>query len=256
MEEINPEIQRYLIGMQQALEEEQSRRINAENISRNNSSFNKDEGNLVEYQLDLKEELDRIFHLLSGHIVERKDGKEYWAEPNDDRLKIFSDNGVKQIMNIIQFYVNKNTLLSFYDAETINWKVRDFGNELNDLILCRYEVMLYFPSPEELYDKYSKIIMENKHKFPHMFKEDGSLDTHKLYWKCVSWSNDELSSKQAHIPMMILNIVDTVHSTYLRAFGGKERQSLREKLNINQNATQFGTQFSMPQQEKKSWWKP
>jgi hypothetical protein len=62
---------------------------------------------------------------------------------------------------------------------------------------------------------------------------------------------EELQSKIRHYPMMVLALIDTVHSTYLRALGGKERQTLREKVNISQNANQFTDNSFTPQPQRK-----
>lgn len=223
-------ISRYMESMQKELDQEKIARMQLQNQNAQNSAFPpmKDQ-NLVEYQLDLKEELDRIYHLLSGHLLTvDNDGNEIWVEPSDDRLKIFSDYGVKQIMNIVSFYINRNTLLSNYDDKTIIWKIRDFGTELADLIFNRYEVFFHYPTPEDLFEKYLPIVKKN-----HV-----DISEKELYWKCVQWSKEELQSKLRHYPMICLSLVDSVHSTYLRAYRGEERTSLRKFLHVSQSANQ------------------
>lgn len=226
------QVQKYMEMMAQELDQERLRRMQMENQVGQVSAFSPEkEPNLVEYQLDLKEELDRIYHLLSGHFLTvNAEGSEVWIEPDDDRLKIFSEYGVKQIMNIISFYVNRNTLMSFYDSETITWKMRDFGVELSDLIYNRYESFFHYPSPEELFEKYKPVVQRNQLE----------ISDEELYQKCIVWSREELQSKLRHYPMVILALIDTVHSTYLRALHGKERQSLRERLNISQSTNHMG----------------
>lgn len=235
--------QQYLEALNAELESEKLRRMNAENQYSQMSNFQQDkQANIIEYQLDLKEELDRIHHLLSGHIITRdSEGNEVWAEPDDDRLKILSDYGVKQIMNIISFYINRNTLLSNYKEEIINWKVRDFGIELADLMFNRYEVFFHYPTPEELYEKTLKIIQDNPDSFPHLLieSEDGNItiDAERLYSKCLVWSKEELQSKLRHFPMIVLSLIDTIHSTYLRALNAEERRSLRQMTYISQTSS-------------------
>jgi len=227
----------------QRIREAELGKLRAENTMSQMSSFPPTkEPNIVEYQLDLKEELDRIHHLISGHVLTRdNDNNEVWHEPLDDRLKIFSEYGVKQIMNIISFYINRNTLLSNYDAETIMWKVRDFGIELADLIYTRYEVFFAYPTPEELFEKHYT-----------QAKLQGITD-YELYLKCIKWSNDELRQKIRHFPMIVLSLVDTVHSTYLRALNGEERETLRKIIHVSQNTS---TQGNQTQQNKFSMLKP
>lgn len=210
------------------LEAERLRRMTAENNLSQMSSFNTTkDSTMMEYQLDLDKELDRIYHLLSGHVVSTDPitRNVRWEEPEDDRLKIFSDYGVKQIMNIISFYINRNTLLSNYDEETIYWKVKDFGIELHDLIFNRYEAFFYYPSPEELFDKYKRVAEEKGIK----------MTEAELYAKCVQWSREELQSKFRHYPMIILALIDSVHTTFLRAMNGEERRSLRKQIQIHES---------------------
>lgn len=219
------ELSQALSKLEAEIDSERLRRMEAENKIGHISSFTPSQNqNIVEYQLDIKEELDRIFHLLSGHVLIRtEEGAEIWVEPEDDRLKVFSDYGVNQLMNIIQFYVNKDTLLSNYDNETILWKVRDFGIELSDLIFNKYEYFFYYPTPEELYKRHK----ENARILGLDFTDD------ELYYKCVEWSNEELQTKVRHYTMICLMLIDTVHSTYLRALNGEERESLRKQMHIS-----------------------
>lgn len=194
--------------------------------------------NLVEYQLDLKEEIDRLYHLLSGHqLMTNEEGDERWEEPKDDRLKVFSEYGVKQIINLISFYINRNTLLSHYDMETINWKMRDFANELNDLIMNKYEFFFYFPSPEDLFEKLS----------PSVVRLGLEIAPKELYWKCVQWSKEELQSKIRHYPSIVLSITDSIHSTYLRALKGETLKSLRTMTSISQNTPITQSSNMMPE---------
>jgi hypothetical protein len=225
MEDYEEQKDRYIRLMEKQLDEEKINRMQQSNAYGQLSSFQPNkELNLVEYQLDLKEEMDRIQHLLSGHVLDRdSEGNEVWKEPDDDRLKIFSDYGVKQIMNILQFYINRTTILSKYDHETIMWKVRDFGIELSDLLMNRYEALLYYPSPEDLFDKYLPSI------------KSLNLSEEELYYKCVQWSNEELKNKIRHCTIIAQAIIDLVHSTYLRAEGGEERRTLRQFIHVSQS---------------------
>ena len=222
---MNEEDIRAFTTMQKELEGERIRRMDIENkFSQEANMGNPNRENIVEFQLNLQEELDRIYHLLKGDVLLRdEEGNEKWTEPDDDRLKILSDYGVKQLMNIIYFYINKNTLLSNFKEEDIFWKVRDFGIELSDLMFNRYEAFFSYPTPEELYSYYSTLAYE----------EGLNIEPHELYLKCIQWSKEELQSKLRHYPIIIMALVDSVHSTYLRALNGEERESLRRNTNIH-----------------------
>lgn len=224
----------YNDSLSQQLEEQRLKSLQMQNETSRSSFFNPDRINdLAASQLNIEEELDKIFHLLSGHVIIVINGKENWVEPKDDRLKILSDYGVKQIMNIMYFYINKNTLLSFYDEETTNWKVKDFGEELIDLMLTKHDKFFHYPSPEELYEKYLPIV-----------KSQGmNITDAELYDKCIEESNAERRSKIKHCPMIHKCLVDSVDSTYRRALGGRERESLRKMIHVAQSLNNAANPF-------------
>lgn len=214
--------------LQQAYEAEQLKRMNMENQYNsivNSPDENKNRSNIVEYQLDLNKELDRMFHLLSGHILKIKDdGSEKWDEPDDDRLKILSDYGIKQIISLLHWYLHKGITLSNFTDEMIIWKTKDFGTKLTRLVFNRYEKFFYYPTVEDLYEKYKKIAEDNNIKY----------DDKELYEKCYQWSKEELQSKYRHFDMLINIILDNVHATLLRALHGEEKKSINRNVNIHQ----------------------
>lgn len=219
----------YYQKLNQILAEQQVKKAVAETQTAQASAFsNPMSSNLIMLQLDLDSELDRIFHLLSGdRIGLNAEGSTVWLSPTDDRERIFSDYGVKQIMQLISFYINKNTLLSYYDYDTINNKMHDFGIALSDLIYARKDSFFYYPNPEELFDKYWPVVKDHKL----------DIDKEELYNSCVKWSKQELEGKQNHFRTICLAIIDSVHSTYLRAYQGRERDSLRKSFNVMQSDT-------------------
>ena len=97
------------------------------------------EHDLVRWQLELNDILERAEHILRGDIVEFRNGKMVWERnpnPDDNCLNEF---GIKLIMKILANYINRNTILSDYEQEEINYKVFDFGRELNNLVFMKYE---------------------------------------------------------------------------------------------------------------------
>lgn len=223
------------------LEDEQLRRLQNQNTLSKMSIAppSQTELNIVTQQLDLSNELDRLYHLINGHVIKKDGNSEFWAEPDDDRLKVFSEYGAKQLMNYILFYINKNTLLSNFNVDEVNEKMYHFSIELIDLIYTMYEDMFYYPSPEQLYDENLKIIKSNLDKFPHLLIKDINgniiINESKLYQKCLQWARAELQMKIKHYPMIVLAITDSVHSTLLRALNGEERESLRKYMQIHQS---------------------
>jgi len=145
--------------------------------------------NLIQWQLDLKEDLERIDHLLRGHELKyTANGELIWQESDNPDAKPFNQYGTSLLLNCISFYLNRNTILSNYDEKMINDKMHDLGDELADLIFMKYEKM--------------------------------GMDT---------------AEKKKLYPIIVREIVDTIHSAYLRALGGGERDSLRTARSVVQN---------------------
>ena len=140
---MNEEEQRYIARVENELENERLNVSQARKEYGQISMYSSQENtNLIQWQLDLREELERLDHLLRGHLIVRDaTGNEYWDEPKDTDMKPFNDNGVQLIMNVISFYLNRNTILSNYDEKWINIKMTDLSTEMADLILLKYEEM-------------------------------------------------------------------------------------------------------------------
>ena len=64
-----------------------------------------------------------------------------WMPNKNPKDNILNEYGVQEIMRILSMYLNRNTILSDYEATEINLKVPDFGRELNDLFFMKYEEM-------------------------------------------------------------------------------------------------------------------
>lgn len=229
--EISPEVAGYMQQLSAALEYEKTKRMEIQNALGNISSVEATGGNkernIIEFQLGLQEDKDQIFHLLSGHEIKiGEDNNEHWVEPDDDRLKIFSIYGVKRVMNLLSMYVNRNKLLSCHSLEDIKQMTMDFAEELSDLFTNHYEELLYYPSPEDLFERYKPIVK----------KENLEIDEEELYQKCLLWSEEELRSKEKHLSIICMAIIHMIYDTYMRALKGGERKSLGERgINISQN---------------------
>lgn len=186
-----------------------------------NSMFlGRENTNLIEFQLELDNLLERIDHLLRGHILQfDKDGNILWKEPENESYKIFNEYGVQEILRVLSMYLNRNTILSNFDEETINFKVYDFSIELTDLIFSKYEEMFY--TPEGLTQ--DEIDESRKSKI-------------KLYM------------------MIVRELVDAVHSAFNRALRGGERESLRSARMVTQNeAGQMMPMVSPMQQQQQKF---
>ena len=106
------------------------------------SAYNGKEDNLIAYQLDPGELLARLEHFLRGDYVGIDEhGNENWIKQTDEELILFNEYGINSIMSIIGQYVDKNTMLSFYQEERINEILADLGDELANFIFCNYDQM-------------------------------------------------------------------------------------------------------------------
>lgn len=100
------------------------------------------DSNLIIWQLELDNILERIEHLLKGDIVKDDgEGNIIYTTPTDKSLIILNDYGVQLVMNVVSFYLNRNTILSNYDEMRIYSILFDLGNELADVIYINYEQM-------------------------------------------------------------------------------------------------------------------
>jgi len=96
--------------------------------------------NLIQWQLDIGQELEFISHQLRGHVIKRdKQGNEFWAEPEDDEQKIFNERGAQEIEKVIRNYLIKNVLLSNYGIKEINQRVQQFANRIRRFIFLNFE---------------------------------------------------------------------------------------------------------------------
>lgn len=180
------------------------------------------EDNLIRWQLDLKEDLNRIYHLLRGHkaVDDPKQGL-IFVDSEDEDLVVFNEYGAQVIMNILAIYLCRNTLLSNYDEATINWKMLDIGRKIKNLIFKRYEKMFLYKD------------------FDARAKELGYKEGDEIPWEkqeeIQKEIDKEISEKCKMYPMIHQELVDTIHSAYLRALHGGERDSLRTARHVTQS---------------------
>jgi hypothetical protein len=118
----------------------QDRRTNDPRQNSQISAFSsRQDENIVRWQLELNDILERAEHILKGDIPVFKDGHIIWDEnPTPDENTI-NQKGVAEVMKILAMYVNRNTILSDYRNDEINIKVYDAGRDINNLVFMRYE---------------------------------------------------------------------------------------------------------------------
>ncbi len=204
--------------------------------------------NLVKEQLSLSEELETIENLLRGKIQQTDDGITKWVDPPNKDMIILTEHGVHLIINTIQFYMNKNTLLSNYDEDTINHKMEDFATDLADTVFMEYEKVFKYPSFEDCKDKLNERIerkvelreyaynligkkvdkKEIKQEFIHEIESNIEKEIDKIREQVIK-------NKLKRFGLIIREVQDAVHSTYLRAWNGQERRTLRQHIHVSES---------------------
>jgi len=100
---------------------------------------NEEQDNLIRWQLDIHEELERIEHLLRKHIPKTdKKGKVYFVAPPEE-MQIFNETGINEVLNLLAWYLNKNILLSNFKEDEIKIRCLQFHNYLTDFIFNNYQ---------------------------------------------------------------------------------------------------------------------
>jgi len=191
-------------------------------LSSNSLVKSKGDDNLIQWQLELDSILERMEHMLRGDKPKTENGSIIWSAPITNEEKIMTDFGVSEIMRILSNYVNRNTILSNYREDVINEKMLDIGNEFSDLIYLKYEVMFATMSFDECKNKL----------FPHI--EEASLTDDQMRIINNEIKRQALEKRKLY-PIIVRELVDICHSSYLRALNGGERESLRESRQVNQN---------------------
>ncbi len=124
--------------------------------------------NLIEFQLELNDILERIERLLKGQKVEvDAEGNARYVEPKDKSLRVFNDFGVQFLMDILSFYLNRNTMLTFHKEERINKIIFDIGTEISDQVFLNHKKM-GLDSPEK-YRRYPLIVLELVHTIENVY---------------------------------------------------------------------------------------
>lgn len=222
------------------------------------------EQNLIEQQLNLDDVLERVDHLLRGHILEERNGKIDWYPAKDENMKLFNDHGVGMLMNIMSFYLNRNTILSHYSSEDmINIKMSDIGEEIADVIFLNYERMFYMPDVPKCVEILKDNIKEAKqraiatfnmtgrkvqHGYEYLTDKSIAADTLKMRIdKEIDTIRYEVIRKKITLYSITVNLlVNTIHSAYLRALRGGERESIRTSRTVTQHGPVGGDSHQYP----------
>ena len=113
------------------------RQIDPRQNSRLSSFETKQDDNLIRWQLELNDILERAEHILRGDIPTFNSGQIIWRTNPHPENNALNEVGVQECMKILSMYVNRNTILSDYSNQEINIKVYDFARAVNNLIFMR-----------------------------------------------------------------------------------------------------------------------
>ena len=153
---MNPEEYNQVMSMQSRLAQSEA---NSAKMQQALTMFqDKEENNLVKYQLDPEKELIRIQRLLEKQEVKRDDKGNLYYSPCDSSKRVLNDYGVSEVMSILQTYVNKNIMLSYYEPEQIDKIMYELGEELIDFFYINME-KLGLDTPDK--KKHYKLIVTN-----------------------------------------------------------------------------------------------
>lgn len=222
---------------------------------------------MIAEQLDLGDVMDKMHNLLRGYVL-RKDenGNTNWVEPENKDLVVLSEYGVSYIMQMLQAYLTKNTLLSNYDDAQINQKMEDFSITLADDIFMEYDKMFLDPTLEECKDEIKRRIQAkvNVRAFA-LDLMDKEVDKDKIEAEILKEMEGRIErelevikeqkrkNKLKRFESIIRMVQDTVHSAYQRAWKGQERTTLRQHTHISETK---GGGFFVPQQHQQSGFNP
>jgi len=204
---------------------------------------------IVSEQLDLTEVLEKINHLLRGYVLAKDEqGDLVWNEPTNNDMKILSEYGVNYIMGAVQWYLNKNTLLSNYDDKQIYGKMEDFATTIVDNVFMEYDKMFHYPTLEDCKEEILKRIktkvdikkfaaeLIGKDVTEKEFEDSVLLEMEgRIEREMETIKEQKIKNKLKRFESLMRFVQDTVHSAYQRAWKGQERTTLRQHIHISEN---------------------
>jgi len=206
------------------------------------------EKNLAEAQLDCEETLTKINHLLKQDVLRvNSDGILEWQGIEDAKKRVLTDEGVDKIMQVMQSYINKETLLSNFDDKMIDRRMLEFSLSFSALIFLKYEVFFRTPSLSEcrdiLKDRIDKKVEAKKMTAQIFHKEfDEKAEETKILaeledrldYEIQKIKQEQTKSNLREFEMIFTQLKALVESTHNRAWKGEERGSLRRHFNISE----------------------
>lgn len=179
--------------------------------SQQEAILSEEERNMVKWQLDVREDLEVLEHVIKGDKIGiDKKGYQYWIPATEDAFdsqgqliergtRILNAKGVSAIMEELQVRLRKIFTLSYYEPEDIDLRVKQFATYFRDFF---YENFLEFGL---------------------------DIAERARYYKPIFW-----------------RVVDLVEANYRRALRGGERNSLRSRTSVHQTEPIYSGQYNQP----------
>jgi len=222
------------------------------------------EKNLAEAQLDCEETLTKIYHLLKQDLLKpNSQGILEWQEIKDNKKRVLTEEGVDKIMQIMNNYINKETLLSNFDDKMIARRMLKFCLAFNALMFMKYEIYFRTPTLEEcqeilqlrINEKIKKIKMNKELMKQEVNLKEIEQGVLKEIKPQIEYEIQKIKQEQTKLNLREFEIIFTqlealVEATHNRAWKGEERGSLRRHFNISEIIG--GKSNQVP--EKKGFW--
>lgn len=205
--------------------------------------------NLIQWQLELDTILERIEHMLRGDKPTWTNGSIIWSKPEETyllKMEELPEDLSKEEEKIVKTINYKIGL----DLKTIS-KQTGFTEMQLRLILCKLEkkkiikvednIIFNERGVAEIMRLLSNYV--NRNTILSNYGEDiinekmldlGNEVTDLIYLKYEDFGLNNLEKRKL-FPIIVRQLVDICHSSYLRALHGEERESLREARTVNQN---------------------
>lgn len=206
------------------------------------------EKNLAEAQLDCEETLTKIYHLLKQDVLEpNKEGILEWREIKDLKKRVLTEEGVEKIMQIIQSYINKETLLSNFDDKMIARRMLEFSLSLSAVLFMKYEIYFRTPTLDECRDildariedkikrKRINLQLMRREVDEERIKEEVLIETEpRIEQEIQKIKQEQTKLNLREFEMIFTQLRALVEATHNRAWKGEERGSLRRHFNISE----------------------
>lgn len=212
---------------------------------------------LADAQLEVENTLEKLYHLLKQDVYrEVEPGRFDWVAVKDDKKRVLTDEGTERIMQTMNFYINKENLLSNFSEEQINNIMLTFRLALNANFFMKYNTIFRQPSFEECKDILEKRIteqaqlrkyaldlvrgqFEDEEEYEETDEEEIKRELlsemeYKIEKEITKIREEKRKENLREWELIFEQLSQMVLATLNRAWKGEERGSLRRHTNISE----------------------